>query len=131
MVVDIPKKTGKRKEREESEDPEDAEYVGARAVTDWEKEEKKYRERVEGDLLELRGGMCWVHTKLHTLTRMMDELVEAAKKIQETVDKLAEEEVEPSAVAESVPTTITEDSEMVQVADKEVEKKDQDETMKE
>ena len=152
MVVESPKrKTGKRKNRVDSDEVEEVEVLegkSARKRTDWEQEERLWRKQVENELTDIKGMIKFIHETVIGLSRGMRLSMETSRQVQGMVERLLEDDDDAdddgSGVEEPVPAQGTEDAEMEVVAgagekvdsEKEVDglvenAEDQDETMKE
>ena len=110
MVVDSPKKkTGKRKNRVDSDEVKEVEMVegkSSRKRTDWEQEERIWRKQVENDLTDFKGMVRF----------SMKVNMETSRQVQRMVEKLLvdddADDDDGSGVEEPVPAQGTEDVEM-------------------
>ena len=153
IVVESPKrKTGKRKNRVDSDEVEEVEILEGKSAwkrSDWEREERVWQKQVENELTDIKGMIKFIHETVIGLSRGMRLSMETSRQMRGTVEKLLEDDEDAddddgSGVEEPVPAQGTEDAEMEVVAgagekvdlEKEVDglvenAEDQDETMKE
>ena len=151
-VIDSPKrKTGKRKNRVDSDDIDEVEILEEKSLwkkSDWEWEERIWRKQVENELTDIKGMIKFIHETVIGLSRAMKMKMETSRQVRGMVEKLLEDDEDAddddgSGVEDPVPTQGTGDAEMEVVAgveekadsEKEVggiveNEEDQDETMK-